>query len=264
MLRKILQLHVLVLCLLGMAACNNNEQGLSDKNGSNNLDDSISSMSTGTPSSEYPQTEPILIHGAKYEFRIVDGRQEGYQAFDGGKVPAVTPKYPQATAQREQQQEQQLRQMRQAQQQRQAQQTQQTPQQQTPQAAPASGISAEETKVIQLTNAERRRNGLPDLQADTSLSKVAREKANDMQAKHYFSHTSPTYGSPFDMMRDFGISYRSAGENIAQGQPTPEEVVQAWMNSEGHRRNILSGDFTHIGVGYNQQGNYWTQMFIKK
>lgn len=79
---------------------------------------------------------------------------------------------------------------------------------------------------------------------------------------NYFSHTSPTYGSPFDMMRDFNVSYKTAGENIAQGQRTPEEVVQAWMNSEGHRKNILSDKFTHIGVGYQQNGHHWTQMFV--
>ena len=85
-----------------------------------------------------------------------------------------------------------------------------------------------------------------------------------MQTKGYFSHTSPTYGSPFDMMKKFGITYRSAGENIAMGQRTPEEVVKAWMNSEGHRKNILNSSFTHIGVGHVASGNYWTQMFIGK
>ncbi|MFC0470193.1 CAP domain-containing protein [Halalkalibacter kiskunsagensis] len=126
------------------------------------------------------------------------------------------------------------------------------------------GISEVESRVIELTNQERRNNGLPDLQADASLSNVARVKSKDMQENNYFSHTSPTYGSPFDMMRDFDISYNSAGENIAQGQRSPEEVVQAWMNSEGHRANIMNGDYTHIGVGYHQNGNYWTQMFISK
>lgn len=126
------------------------------------------------------------------------------------------------------------------------------------------GISAVESRVIELTNAQRRKNGLKDLQADAALSNVARTKSNDMRSKNYFSHTSPTYGSPFDMMRDFGISYKSAGENIAKGQTTPEQVVDAWMNSEGHRKNILSADYTHIGVGYSESGNYWTQMFIKK
>lgn len=132
----------------------------------------------------------------------------------------------------------------------------------TAQAAPNTAVSNFESKVIELTNAERRKNGLKDLAADTSLSNVAREKSNDMQKNNYFSHTSPTYGSPFDMMRDFGITYNTAGENIAQGQRTPEEVVQAWMNSEGHRKNILSDKFTHIGVGYSQSGHHWTQMFV--
>jgi uncharacterized YkwD family protein len=134
-----------------------------------------------------------------------------------------------------------------------------------PKTTPAAGaISSVESRVIELTNAERRKAGLPALQADTKLSNVAREKSRDMQQKGYFSHQSPTYGSPFDMMRDFGITYQSAGENIAKGQRTPEEVVQAWMNSEGHRKNILSGNYTHIGVGYVASGNHWTQMFIKK
>ncbi|ESU32699.1 hypothetical protein G3A_10170 [Bacillus sp. 17376] len=125
-------------------------------------------------------------------------------------------------------------------------------------------ISAFESKVIDLTNEHRKKNGLPNLQPDTALSNVAQEKSNDMQAKNYFSHTSPTYGSPFDMMRDFGVSYNTAGENIAMGQRSAEEVVNAWMNSEGHRKNILSPNYTHIGVGHTTQGNYWTQMFIGK
>lgn len=125
-------------------------------------------------------------------------------------------------------------------------------------------ISAFESKVIDLTNEHRRKNGLPNLQPDTALSNVAQKKSNDMQAKNYFSHTSPTYGSPFDMMRDFGVTYNTAGENIAMGQRSAEEVVNAWMNSEGHRKNILSPNYTHIGVGHTSQGNYWTQMFIGK
>lgn len=125
-------------------------------------------------------------------------------------------------------------------------------------------LSAFESRVIDLTNEQRRKNGLSNLQPDTALSNVAQEKSNDMQAKNYFSHTSPTYGSPFDMMRDFGVTYNSAGENIAMGQQSAEEVVNAWMNSEGHRKNILSPNFTHIGVGHTGSGNYWTQMFIGK
>ncbi|MGF2616717.1 sporulation protein [Rossellomorea vietnamensis] len=129
----------------------------------------------------------------------------------------------------------------------------------------ASGsLSQFERQVVDLTNQERAKAGLPALTADAELSNVAREKSNDMQTKNYFSHTSPTYGSPFDMMNSFGIDYRAAGENIAMGQKTPEEVVKAWMNSEGHRKNIMSSNFTHIGVGHDADGNYWTQMFIGK
>jgi uncharacterized YkwD family protein len=125
-------------------------------------------------------------------------------------------------------------------------------------------VSAYEQEVLELTNAERAKQGLEPLTLDTELSKVARIKSEDMQKNNYFSHTSPTYGSPFDMMKQFGISYRAAAENIAMGQRTPEEVVNAWMNSDGHRKNILSSSYTHIGIGYVENGNYWTQMFIGK
>ncbi len=118
--------------------------------------------------------------------------------------------------------------------------------------------------MLELTNQERAKNGVPALKLDVELSKVARTKSADMKAKGYFDHNSPTYGSPFDMMKQFGITYKSAGENIAMGQRTPEEVVNAWMNSEGHRKNILNASFTHLGVGYVADGNYWTQMFIGK
>lgn len=127
-----------------------------------------------------------------------------------------------------------------------------------------STLSAYEQKVVDLTNQERAKKGLPALKVDLTLSKMAHEKSRDMSANGYFSHTSPTYGSPFDMMKKYGISYRYAGENIAMGQRTPEEVVKAWMNSEGHRKNILSPNFNYIGVGYVSQGNYWTQEFIGK
>lgn len=127
-----------------------------------------------------------------------------------------------------------------------------------------SSVSAFEKQVVELTNQYRAQNGLAPLKLDTELSKVAKDKSLDMQKNGYFSHTSPTYGSPFDMMRNYGIQYRTAGENIAMGQRSPEEVVQAWMNSEGHRANILNANFTHIGVGHVESGNYWTQMFIGK
>ncbi|MCL6571156.1 MAG: SafA/ExsA family spore coat assembly protein [Bacillus sp. (in: Bacteria)] len=128
-------------------------------------------------------------------------------------------------------------------------------------------VKSIESQVIQLTNQERAKYGLKALTPDWELSRVARYKANDMRDRNYFSHTSPTYGSPFDMMKKFGITYRSAAENIAAGQTTPASVVQAWMNSSGHRANILSTNTTYIGVGYAQGGSqrhYWVQMFISK
>jgi uncharacterized YkwD family protein/spore coat assembly protein SafA len=121
-----------------------------------------------------------------------------------------------------------------------------------------------ETQVLNLVNQERSRAGLRPLIMDWELQRTARIKSCDMAQKGYFSHNSATYGSPFDMMKSFGISYRTAGENIAKGQRTPQEVMTAWMNSSGHRANILKADFTHIGVGYCEQGNHWTQMFIGK
>ena len=129
--------------------------------------------------------------------------------------------------------------------------------------APAnSGMSAYETEVVRLVNVERARYGLAALTADAELSRGARVKSQDMRDKGYFSHESPTYGSPFQMMKSFGISYRTAGENIAYGYATPEKVVQAWMNSEGHRANILNSSYTRLGVGYVADGHYWTQWFV--
>lgn len=122
--------------------------------------------------------------------------------------------------------------------------------------------SAYEREVISLVNEIRVQNGLKRLEYDWELSRVARYKSQDMKDNNYFSHTSPVYGSPFKMMKDFGISYRSAGENIAKGYATPQAVVNGWMNSPGHRANILNSSFTHIGVGYVPDGKYWTQMFV--
>ncbi|MFC3041244.1 CAP domain-containing protein [Virgibacillus xinjiangensis] len=135
-------------------------------------------------------------------------------------------------------------------------------QEQTPTAS--QELNQFEQEVVELTNQERAKQGLSPLKIDTELSKVAREKSRDMATSNYFAHNSPNYGSPFDMMKSFGIEYRTAGENIAKGQRTPEEVVNGWMNSEGHRANILNADYTHIGVGYVEDGNHWTQQFIGK
>ena len=118
-----------------------------------------------------------------------------------------------------------------------------------------------EREVVRLVNVERRKKGLSELKYNWQLCRVARYKSADMRDMGYFSHNSPTYGTPYQMMRSFGITYRTAGENIAKGQVSPEAVVNAWMNSSGHRANILNPSFTEIGVGF-ASGNYWTQMFI--
>ena len=137
----------------------------------------------------------------------------------------------------------------------------------TPEQKPSTDFSSYQQQVLDLVNAERTKRGISALTLDSSLSSVATKKSQDMVNENYFDHTSPTYGSPFDMMKEFRISYRTAGENIAKGQKTPQEVVTAWMNSEGHRKNILNPDFTNLGVGIAKDSNgttYWTQMFIGK
>ena len=125
-------------------------------------------------------------------------------------------------------------------------------------AAPAS--SALERQAGQLVNRQRAARGLPPYVLDPGLSAKARIKSRDMEQKGYFSHASPTYGSPFAMMRSLGISYASAGENIAMGFDRPEAVVGAWMGSEDHRRNLLSNRYTTMGIGYHN--GYWTQWLI--
>src|SRR5690625_2150781 len=124
--------------------------------------------------------------------------------------------------------------------------------------------SAIEKAVIDLTNAEREKAGLAPFKIDNKLVASARAKANDMATNNYFDHTSPTYGSAGDQLGQFGISFRGWGENIAKGQSSAEQVVTAWMNSPGHKENILNPKMTHIGVGYDSNGNYWTQQFIYK
>lgn len=133
----------------------------------------------------------------------------------------------------------------------------------TPATNVSESVSEFEKQVVDLTNAERTKAGLKPLEIHGPLMDVAQAKSEDMAKNHYFDHNSPTYGSPFDQIKAAGISYRSAGENIAQGQTTPAQVVQAWMDSPGHRQNILNANYTHIGVGYVENGNYWTQQFIQ-
>lgn len=127
-----------------------------------------------------------------------------------------------------------------------------------------TAISSYEQKVAELVNVEREKAGLPALKLDTSISNVARLKSKDMADNNYFAHQSPTYGSAGNMLSQYGIKWSAWGENIASGQRTPEAVVSAWMNSSGHRANILSSNYSKIGVGYVTNSNgtpYWTQMF---
>lgn len=120
-----------------------------------------------------------------------------------------------------------------------------------------------ETEVLRLVNIERTKAGLKQFKMSSELSKVARIKSQDMADNKYFSHTSPTYGSAFDMMDRWGINFNTAGENIAMGYSGAQSVVNGWMNSPAHRDNILNGRFNTLGVGYVKQNGttYWTQMF---
>ena len=131
--------------------------------------------------------------------------------------------------------------------------------------ADSGDVSQQAQQVLQLVNAERQKAGLNALTLSDKLTDVAQVKAEDMAKNNYFSHTSPTYGSPFEMLQHFGISYKAAGENIAHNQRSAQEVMNAWMNSSGHRANILNANFTDLGVGYaNPDSPYWVQEFISK
>ena len=125
----------------------------------------------------------------------------------------------------------------------------------------AEHSSTFEDQVVTLVNQQRRQNGLSPLTHRADLKNVAHKKAEDMIKSNYFSHNSPNYGSPFDMLRTYGISYQTAGENIAKGQNSPEAVMNSWMNSPGHRQNILNNQYDAIGVGFYHGA--WVQMFIK-
>lgn len=122
--------------------------------------------------------------------------------------------------------------------------------------------STQAREILEIVNQERRKQGLNPLTLSEKLTSIANTKAQDMTNKHYFSHTSPTYGSPFEMLQRFGVNYTSAGENIAQGQKTAREVMNAWLNSSGHRANILNANYTQLGVGFDENGLNWVQLFI--
>jgi len=118
-------------------------------------------------------------------------------------------------------------------------------------------------QVVTLVNAERAKEGLAPLSIDTKVQAAAQVRA--VESEQSFSHTRPNGSSFATALKEQNVSYRRAGENIAWGQRSPEEVVNAWMNSSGHRANIMNPNFTKIGVGYyrNSKGlNYWSQLFI--
>ncbi len=122
-------------------------------------------------------------------------------------------------------------------------------------------LSAAEIKMVELVNKERQAAGLQALQIDVDLAYVARVKSQDMNDNNYFSHQSPTYGSPFEMMKEFGITYRGAAENIAKNHSV-EAAHNSLMRSSGHKANIMNSNYTHIGIGI--VNGYYTQMFISK
>lgn len=120
-----------------------------------------------------------------------------------------------------------------------------------------------EQEVIRLVNASRTSMGLGAVRCDPAMTAVAREHSSDMCTRGYFSHTGLDGRDPFDRLRDGGVRFGAAGENIAQGQRSADAVHTAWMNSAGHRRNILDGDYARIGVGLDACGGdmYWTEVF---
>lgn len=125
-------------------------------------------------------------------------------------------------------------------------------------------MEADEKIIFDLVNKARREAGLSELKSDSNIMKVAEVKSQDMVDNNYFSHNSPTYGSPFDMLKSFGISYNSAGENIA-GHSTAEKAFEAWMNSPGHKANILNSSYNYTGIGVvtsSKYGKIFTQMFV--
>lgn len=129
-----------------------------------------------------------------------------------------------------------------------------------------SNMNSDEKEVFDLINKQRTNNGLAALKNDSEVQRVARIKAQDMVDNNYFSHTSPTYGSPFDMLKSFKISYKTAGENIA-GNSSNSSAVTAWMNSSGHKANILNSNFNYTGIGVvssPKYGEMYVQLFIGK
>jgi uncharacterized protein YkwD len=121
---------------------------------------------------------------------------------------------------------------------------------------------SEACQVFELVNIERSQDGKEPLEYNSALGDAAQLHAEDMVENGYFSHTSQDGRSFADRTREAGYTGSPGGENIAAGQRSPEQVMNSWMNSDGHRRNILNGGFDEIGVGYHN--NYWVQVFGRR
>ncbi|MFE5659723.1 CAP domain-containing protein [Streptomyces sp. NPDC056517] len=125
-----------------------------------------------------------------------------------------------------------------------------------------NGQSSEADQVIALVNAERAKAGCGPLSANATLTRAAQGHSDDMAARDFFDHTNPDGAGPGERVTAAGYPWSTYGENIAMGQSSPEQVMESWMNSPGHRANILNCDFKEIGVGIHSQGGpYWTQVF---
>jgi uncharacterized YkwD family protein len=135
------------------------------------------------------------------------------------------------------------------------------PAEEAPKAETSAELTADEQQMLNLVNQEREKKGLPALKADPELTKVARVKAKDMIDNNYFDHNSPKYGSPFDMLKQFGVEYNTAGENLA-GNSSVQGAHTSLMNSQGHRENILKADYTNVGIGVVDGGQYG-KMFVQ-
>lgn len=120
-------------------------------------------------------------------------------------------------------------------------------------------------QVLTLVNQERAKVGAPPLAFDQQATDAAKVHSEDMRIRNYFNHVSPEGFAPADRLIAVKASgYTSTGENIALGQTSAAQVMQDWMNSAGHRANILNPEFTHLGVGVAEPGPYWTQVFLKR
>lgn len=129
-----------------------------------------------------------------------------------------------------------------------------------------TSLSSDEKEVFDLINKQRTNNGLAALKIDAEALNVARIKAQDMVDNNYFSHNSPIYGSPFDMLKSFKVTYKTAGENIA-GNSSNSGAVNAWMSSSGHKANILNSSFNYTGIGVvksSKYGKIYVQIFLGK